>query len=281
MNKKLLNISDKITPDIFTVLEPIAKIIADNHLDCFVVGATARDIIFNYCYDIRVRQATHDIDWGIRVSSWNEYKKLKSLLTETGVFFESTNQHRLTHKSKIPIDLIPFGEIAKKDKISWPPKHETEMNVMGYLEAYQNAVEIIIKNKPKISLKFASATGIALLKIISWADNPELRRKDAEDLLYIIKWYLDLDNYDRLVDEHEDILEVDNFETINASARLLGRDIAKIISSTTKQYILTILEEELIKEDNSKLILHLLLSENDSYESIRSILENIKDGVLD
>lgn len=281
MNKKLLNISNKITPEILAVLEPIAEIIADNNLDCFVVGATARDIIFNYCYDIPARQATHDIDWGIRVSNWNEYKKLKSLLIKTGLFNEDQNQHRLIHKSKIPVDLIPFGTIAKKDKISWPPEYETEMNILGYSEAYQNAVEIIIKNRPKLSLKFASATGIALLKIISWADNPELRRKDAEDLFYIIKWYLDLDNYDRLVNEHEDILETDNFETINASARLLGRDIAKIINHKTKQYIVNILEEELAKEERSKLILNLLSSENDSFENIKSILEELKNGILD
>lgn len=36
----------------------------------FVVGAMARDIVFEYCYAIRPARGTRDLDIGVDVSGW-------------------------------------------------------------------------------------------------------------------------------------------------------------------------------------------------------------------
>jgi len=38
----------------------------------FIVGATARDLVLEYGFDLNPGRATADIDIGVRVSSWGE-----------------------------------------------------------------------------------------------------------------------------------------------------------------------------------------------------------------
>lgn len=85
--------------------------------------------------------------------------------------------------------------------------------------------------------------GLALLKLISWDDNPERRSKDASDLFLIIRHYLEAGNLDRLFEEESDLIE-DNYDYNLASARLLGRDVRNISSPTTKTKLIEILKRE-------------------------------------
>lgn len=92
MIENLLDLSDKIKSPLITVCEPIAALAKEHSIQCFVIGATARDIIISEHYGIPARSATKDIDFGIQVSSWNQFEELKKGLLE-GAFLGKVIRH--------------------------------------------------------------------------------------------------------------------------------------------------------------------------------------------
>ncbi len=47
-------------------------------LVAFVIGAAARDLMFEYVYDARFQRATEDLDFGVAVATWADYDNLKT-----------------------------------------------------------------------------------------------------------------------------------------------------------------------------------------------------------
>ena len=81
-----MDISAKIDDSIFIeLLNCVSMVAVELDTPFFVVGATARDMILWYGFDIRPGRATKDVDFGFMVSSWEEYDRLKAALTATGV----------------------------------------------------------------------------------------------------------------------------------------------------------------------------------------------------
>lgn len=128
------------------------------------------------------------------------------------------------------------------------------MNVAGYEDAYNCSIRVLLRASPPLEMRFASPLGLVMLKLIAWNDNPVLRKKDAEDILYIMSSYLDLDNRVRLVEEHEDLLDEGEFDEVKIGARLLGRDLSLLVQKNTKHQIKEILKKETKKEGELQLI---------------------------
>ena len=84
MNKNLLNLSGKIDQLTVSVYETITKVADSSGIKYFIVGASARDMILRHGHGIRTIRATVDIDIGIQLSNWNDYKKLSSDLINGG-----------------------------------------------------------------------------------------------------------------------------------------------------------------------------------------------------
>jgi predicted nucleotidyltransferase len=74
----------------------------------------------------------------------------------------------------------------------------------------------------------SSLPGLAIMKLISRKDKYMDRRRDAEDLLLIMKKHEEARNAERLYGEDLPLLQEEGFDAKLAGARLLGRDIAKI-----------------------------------------------------
>jgi predicted nucleotidyltransferase len=74
MNDTLLDISKKIEPQKAGVLVAVDRVAKKAGIQFFIVGAAARDFILHYVYEIRPTRATLDVDIGVRVSSWAQYK---------------------------------------------------------------------------------------------------------------------------------------------------------------------------------------------------------------
>ncbi len=84
--------------------------------------------------------------------------------------FEPTKvPHKFNYKGIPNIDIIPFGKIGgEKQKIIWETdkgKSSTELNILGFDEAFNNAEEIIIQDKPEIKIKFVSMDHFFLFKL--------------------------------------------------------------------------------------------------------------------
>lgn len=287
MRENFLDLSGKIDDATTQLLGTIADVAGSVRVPFFVVGATARDIILVHGYGLRTIRATLDIDLGVQVSEWQEYETLKEALISTGVFAASREHQRVIYRDMLQIDLVPFGPIAQPgNAFSWPPDNETQMNTLGFEEAYRSSITVRLRSNPVLEIRFASLAGLAAMKIISWSDNYPLRRKDAEDLSIIMETYLDAGNRDRLYKEENDLLETDDFDYVLAGSRLLGRDIGEILSPETRAAVLDILSRETGTQERYRLVEDMLtadrpLTASDDFDGRLQLVEALKAGILD
>ena len=283
MRKSFLNISGKIESIRLAVLEGIANIADSEDIPFFIVGATARDLILAKGYNIRPFRATLDI--GVRVPDWNQYKKLKEGLVGTGEFKEAKEFQRLIFHDRLDVDLIPFGPIADKmGNIKWPPDEEIVMHIIGFEEAFANSQILRLRDDPIFEIKVATLAGLAVMKIISWKDGYPNRRKDASDLALIMGNYTDAGNAERFFNEHSDLVDSEDFDYVNAGVRLLGRDIATILSADLKERVLEILDKETGMQERHKLVEDMLISNillGVDFDSLLGLLEEVKKGILE
>lgn len=250
--------------------------------DFYVIGATARDIILSGIHNQASTRRTADLDIAIAIKDWDKFGQISKELCEIEGFTKDKKQSQRFQFQKIyDIDIVPFGEIAKADNnIYWPPEEEFAMSVVGFTEVANNTLDIIIDNE--FSVKVASLPGIFILKLTAFNDRKNRTNKDADDLAFIIKNYLEI-NIERAASENYDIYEAENFNTFIAGATLLGRDIKSILEGNgeTMTTFIQILENELKLEDESPLLNQIIEThKNIEYdivvEALQTLLQELK-----
>ena len=284
MNKSLLDITAEIDRNTIDVIETINNVAKTIRLQFMVVGAIARDLFFEHIHNISPYRATLDIDLGVRVSQWDHFERLKQGLIKTGRFKERRELNRLEYVDNLYIDLIPFGPIAGPgSKVSWPPKGDMVMNVLGFEEAFQSSVTVTLRSNPLLQIKVVTLAGLAVMKFVSWKDKYPERAKDASDLALIIKTYADAGNAERIFEELSEFVDSDQFDYVSAGARLLGRDMSAIMSYEARKEILDVLNYETGEQDQPKLIVDMIstgaLSGTD-FMYMKNLLEELKSAIL-
>lgn len=281
--QKLLDLSGKIDDLTVEALLDVANRAGFLKIPFFVVGAAARDFILQYGYDIEINRATQDLDIGVQVIDWKHFEKLVGGLIATGKFAKGEAAQRLIYKSRLPIDIIPFGPIADPDNlIKWPPGREIEMSTLGFRESYKHSTWGQLKSNPSVKIRFASLCGLTAMKLISWNEKYPERTSDARDLELITRNYIEAGNMERVYDGKEaDISEDENFDYELASARLLGRDLASILNPVTKEKILKIFKKETGEQTRYRLVEDMRRGyphfRNDFEEKL-NLLEALKKG---
>jgi predicted nucleotidyltransferase len=189
--------------------------------DPLMVGAMARDLLLQYGAGVQIRRATTDVDLAFAVASWEEFGAFRNALLSSGLFNESRHEHKLLHKGTLEIDLIPYGGVEDAaGQIHWPAS-ENLMSVLGYQEARATAVEIVLPDDQRIST--VSLPMLAVMKFVAWSDRHLVQpRKDASDLMLILRNYLHGKNADRLYTGAAHLLEVDDFDFEVAAAWVAG-----------------------------------------------------------
>jgi predicted nucleotidyltransferase len=278
-----IDLSQKIDPLVADCLNDIKKVAEALDIGFFAVGAVVRDLILGLHYNIPTGLKTRDIDLGITVVDWEHYGKIKERLVSTGLFSaDKKTVHRLQHENSCPVDIIPFGSVETSGGlIRWPPEHAIEMNVTGFQDAWESSIFVCLAKG--LDIKFVSLAGMAVLKLIAWNDrHHEFPTKDAVDIATLLKYYSQAGNEERLFTTHSDLMEEADFDFEYAGARLLGRDMAKMMSSHTQESVLDILNVNTDPEKNDSLIIavtNFLPGKN--YESALKFLQNLKAGILD
>ena len=171
----------------------------------------ARDLLLHYGHAVPIARATTDVDLAFAVADWSEFDALRSALTDSGTFTAAGSDQRFRHRHRTPIDLIPFGGVeAPNGSITWPAD-EHVMEVLGYSEAQATAVDLMLPASQRISTP--SLSMLAILKLLAWAArHVAAPRKDASDLVLILKNYLTSENTDRLYAQAQHLLEAEDFE---------------------------------------------------------------------
>lgn len=284
MNNISINISGKIDPERVAVLRSIKDVAESLNIPFFVVGAFAREMIFEYIHQIPSPRITEDIDIGVEVASWEEYQLLKATLLERKILTETKTHHRfVANESSIIVDILPYGGITDETKmISWPPDHDMVMSMLGFEEAYRSALNVRLSLKPVLDILIPSVPALAILKLISWNDAYPSRERDAQDLLFI------LENYDatgieaQLYDGYVPLLTEEEYDTRLASVRLLGRDIAHLCEPDTVNTLTTILTRETDEDQGFKLLTQMVKGasfQGAKFEAALELLEKLLQGM--
>ena len=269
MKNILIDISEKLDSSYIAAIKEIKK----------VVGALARDIIMEYFYEIKAPRITMDIDLGVRVTSWKQFNELINTLELSGEFKKLKEKHRVLYND-ILIDVVPFGGISdKNERISWPPENEVVMSVMGFSEVYDYSTLVRLQNNPTLEVKIPTLPGLAILKLFAWKDNFLNRSKDAEDLLFIMKNYENAGILDKLYESELQLLESEDFDNQIAGIVLLGKEMSKICTNQTIEYLKKIIDEETSENSDYNLITDMLLLKRDDFSRILYLLKKLKDGI--
>ena len=95
--------------------------------------------------------------------------------------------------------------------------------------------------------------------MIAWKDRYLSSLKDAYDIALILLHYLGI-NEQRAVQEHYDLYEVEPFDQVEASGRLIARDVKALIgyNKDTMTYLIKILEKEITLAQESPLVNQLV-----------------------
>lgn len=274
-----LNLIIKIDEISIAIYSAIDKAAGELNIPYVVVGASARDLVLHYGFGARIIKATEDIDFGFQTPNWKTYQALRSKLIDAG-FEETKIQHRLIFSGK-KVDLVPFGAVQDKNAhIAWPPKGEIIMNVLGFQEALENSVNVIIQDNPNVQIPVVMPPGLSLLKTICWTDRKsDLRNKDAKDLLYLFKSYEVIPQIRESIYDYPEIMEEFGWDITLGSAFKLGVDAAAIASEQTKGYLRRIENNQIDKRPIELLIQDMCEDTDEEYEIYKNLLNAYFRGI--
>ena len=236
------------------LLQAVAKAASELHIAWMVTGAAGRVMLLEGVYGLPHGRATQDVDLGVMVASWEQYRTLIERIRQDERFRPDPKQRqRLRFRDDGILDLVPFGEIESGDRtIRWPPENDFAMSVIGFREAYAEAVVVSLDG---LSVPVVSPVGLALLKLVAWNERHHTQpNKDAADLAYVLRHFSAILTEQVLFDEYFSIVETSGFDVDVAASRVLGRKIAGLAAEDTRSYVLNLLDRELKQGTDSKLV---------------------------
>jgi predicted nucleotidyltransferase len=212
-----------------------------------LIGAGARDLMLWHAFNIPATRQTMDVDFGVAVADWAAFEVLRRALIDGGQFREAKGApfHRFCHAaSELPVDVVPFGGIERADRtIAWPSAQKTIFDCFGMREALAASVSVLLPGGVPVSV--ASIPALTILKVTAWGDRKdEHSGRDATDLLFLLSNYMDCDNFDRVVEQQADLLDDPAFDYETAGARLLARDVARLLDKAGIRRVLSIARPE-------------------------------------
>jgi predicted nucleotidyltransferase len=235
-------------------LRPLAELINSltfvagaTGLEFLLIGAGARDLMLRHAFNIQASRQTVDVDFGVAVADWTAFETLRRALIGGGQFRELKGAplHRYYHvASGLPVDVVPFGGVERADRtIAWPRPPETIFNCFGMREALAARVSVLLPGRVQVFV--ASIPALTILKVTACVDRKgEHPGRDATDLLLFLSNYMDCDNFSRVVEQQADLFDDPDFDYETAGARLLARDVARLLDNEGVQRVLSVLKPE-------------------------------------
>lgn len=232
-------ITDQLPQGIVAIYRDVHAIASQLDIPCLVVGATARDLILVYGFGASIERGTRDIDFGIKIRTWDDFYRMSHRLKIHGFVQDRQIQHRFhrTDADGLPweIDIVPFGFAEQTREIAWPPSGDMVMTILGFKEALENAIQLQIADD--VQLQVCSPAAMAALKLVAWRErDPMIRQKDASDLLYLIRSYTKIPAVYDLIFSAGFMARQDYDEHL-ASAEKLGADMLAIMSEATSDHL--------------------------------------------
>lgn len=282
MSSILLDLSGKVDPGKVDAIAAVSSVASRSGIPFLIVGATCRDLLLECACGIRTGRASEDVDFGVRVNTWDEFELLaRHLMQSSGFLRDKRKGHRFYTGDDLIVDLVPFGPIAgSRQHVTWPPAYDREMSVEGFDTALTNAVEILLRKDPQLVVRTASLPGLALMKLISWDDSNPARARDAHDLFVIANSYMETAALDRLSTDAKDLANKPMASLQEIGARLLGRDMAIIAEIPTGDRIAAVLHRESTADGPLKMVTAMRSAAGPltSADEILALLKAVEEG---
>lgn len=244
-----------------------------------VTGAAGRVLLLEGVYGLPRGRATQDVDLGVMVGSWQQYQALVDQLRQDPRFRSDPQQRqRMLFQDNGLLDLVPFGDIESRDRtIVWPPDDGVVMSVVGFREAYRDAVIVSVEG---LRVPVVSAVGLMLLKLAAWKERHYIQpRKDAADIAYLISHYDALLTQKVLFDAHMEDVAAADYDLQLAACHVMGRKMGALVARDTWEYLIQFMTEELSSGADSRLVRDVAeaLTGADAERGCQ-LLKNIRDG---
>jgi predicted nucleotidyltransferase len=253
MTSTSISLSKQIPPKLIETLRKVWEAAESLEIPVFVIGATARDIVFEYIYSIRPPVATADIDFGVMAETWEDFSRLRKRLLDVNSFIDVDSRFKFKdHSTNVPIDIVPFGGLEDPSGSITFGYGGKNLTTAGFREAIASSIEVEANG---FKFRVASIPGLVLLKLISFYDRPMERERDIQDIWLIFKRFLDLGNEERLYSEHNDLLDEPDFDLELAAPRMLGRDVAMLLTEHTRKLV-----AETLADDEASRGMNLMIS---------------------
>ena len=279
-SRRIFQLLKPLSPLVLEPLKAVAQTANSLGLQYFLAGATARDLVLDNIFGRPPGKLTRDLDFGFDLSDWKQFENLKAALISTGRFKPDQAIQRVLYQHSagisVRVDLIPFGGVQEGSQISWPPDNDFVMNVAGFREALESAIQVQVDRD--LVVPVASLPGLIILKLFAWADRKHEKR-DAPDILKILIDYADAGNEDRLYADELSILEASEFDVPMAGARLLGKDARHIASQETSAGIAKMLADPDLKQELLNQIVQTSPRSDESFaDHCALLLDNFQSG---
>jgi predicted nucleotidyltransferase len=238
-------------------------------------------VILRHVFGRPPGRRTLDVDFGIAVRDWDHFNTLKSSMEQAGFTLHPRKIHRLTYNSTpaVIVDLIPFGGVESADRnIAWPPEEDIVMRVAGFSDGLESAV--LVRLDKNLVIRVVIIPVLLVLKLFAWVDRKHEKR-DVADIHTLLKEYGDAGNEDRLYGPELHVLEAEGYDFELASARLIGRDAASVISEDTRKRVRDILESELLMEElTNQIIGSSIRNDPEHVRRCESLVSKLREGFL-
>ena len=247
-------------------------------LPLYVVGASARDIALRLLNVANTPRRTLDLDVAVALHDWEQYEELSQVLLQNH-FTKAQEKQRFYYlgvdgKNKFEVDIVPFGTIAEKEQVAWPPEGSPVMSVRCFEDVMHYTDDVQVEED--YTFKIAPLSGQFLIKLDTWQDRHLRTKKDATDMVFILQniYVAYALSHDALPAEID--IDAEHFDVVVAGAEWIASDLKKILSDEHKAYYAQLLDSELSKNEDSPLLNDMLdVSDSRNYSLFRRAMARI------
>jgi predicted nucleotidyltransferase len=274
-----MNLSDIREGELKEVFDALEEAFHAKQIDFYLIGALARNIW--YSRGSKGFRTTKDLDFAVMISNKEDYEAVRSyLIAHKGFRATKGNSFIMISPAGVEIDILPFGEIEIDDDIKLSETGLTSIKINGFMEVYQAGTEEVLL-KTGHNFKVATLPAIVMLKLIAYDDRPEIRLKDARDVINILTHYFDL-QAEMIYEHHADLFGEDEGSLSEVSTIVIGREMKRIVADNLNLYerLIGILTRQIELKENSAFIRNMVNETNSNMEEIIGLLKSLLNGFI-
>ncbi len=218
----------------------LARVAEAYGLRTLLIGAFAREIVFDQQHEGRRYRATRDIDVGVYVATWTDYWAFVDALVTAG--FSHDAEHKLRYLDGTELDLLPFGGVVdENNQLTWMGG-ERVMSMNGFDSADAHSE---LRDVAGVQFRVANLPGLIVLKLFAFRERGlNLRSSDLGDLNYIFANASDAFTERIYAELTPELIEALGYPELGPY--LLGREVVTTVRPDEIEELTTIIDKYIL-----------------------------------